>query len=127
MFVNRNYKPKMIDGAINKAVDIPRDIALRKVVKPSHTKRPIAVVSWDPRLPPIDQIQPKHWRSMTHFDPHLKRVFPEPPMLGYKRPKNIREYLFRAKLPPLIKPGQTNKTFKMYEEMQKYLHNLPLH
>ena len=87
MFVKRNYKPKMIDGAINKARNIPRDIALRKVVKPSHSKRPIAVVSWDSCLPPIDPIQQKHWRSMTHLYPYLKQVFPEPQMLGYKRPK----------------------------------------
>ena len=58
--INRNYQPGMIDGAIIKARDIPRSIALRKVIKPPHSKRPDAMVSWDPRLPSIDMIQQKH-------------------------------------------------------------------
>ena len=90
----------MVDSAIQKAREIPRDIALRKVVKPLQTKRPVAVVSWDPRLPPLDKIQQKHWRSMT-LDPYLKEVYPEPPLIAYKKQKNIREYLIRAKLPPI--------------------------
>ena len=89
-----------VDGAITKAKNIPRDIVFRKVVKPLHSKRPTAEVSWDPCLPPIDPIQQKHWRSMGLFDPYLKQVFPEPPIIAYKRPKNKIEYLIRAKLPP---------------------------
>ena len=101
MFLERNYRPKIIDDAITKARNIPRSIALRKVVKPVLSKRPIAVVSWDPRLPPIDTIQQKHWRAMT-LDPYLKQVFPEAPLVAYRRQKNLREHLIRAKLPPQI-------------------------
>ena len=34
-------------------------------------------------------------------DPHLKEVFPLPPLVAYKRPPNIKEKLIRAKVPPL--------------------------
>ena len=37
---------------------------------------------------------------MVAQDEYLKDVFPEPPMVAYKRQKNIRECLIRAKLPP---------------------------
>ena len=100
MLKDRGYRHGMVQAAIDKARKIPRNIALRKVVKSVNTKRPVAVVSWDPRLPPIDTIQQKHWRGMTSLDPYLKQVFPEPPLLAYKRQKNIRDYLIRAKLPP---------------------------
>ena len=115
MLVNREYQPRMIDSAIQRARNIPRDIALRKVVKTKHTERPVAVVSWDPRLPHIDPIQEKHWRAMTSLDPHLKEVYPEAPLLAYRRPKNIREYLIKAKLPP---PGQS-RPFRQIKGMQK--------
>ena len=99
MFLEREYRPNIVDFAISRARDIPRKVALRKVVKPVSSKRPIAVVSWDPRLPPIDTIQQKHWRAMT-LDPYLKQVFPEAPLVAYKRQKNLKEHLIRAKLPP---------------------------
>ena len=99
MFLEINYRPKIIDDAISKARNIPRSVALREVVKPISSKRPIAVVSWDPRLPPIDTIQQKHWRVMT-LDPYLKQVFPEAPLVAYRRQTNLREHLIRAKLPP---------------------------
>ena len=34
------------------------------------------------------------------LDPYLKQVFPEAPLVAYKRQKNLREHLIRAKLPP---------------------------
>ena len=33
-------------------------------------------------------------------DPYLKKVFPEPPMVAYRRAKNLRDKLVKAKLPP---------------------------
>jgi hypothetical protein len=97
---NRGYRSGMVSAAISKARNIPRHIGLQKVVKPSHQKRPISVVSWDPRLPNIDATQQKNYRAMTFPDPYLKEVYPEVPLVAYGRPTNIREYLIRAKLPP---------------------------
>ena len=99
----------MVSAAISKARNIPRYIALQKVVKTSLQKRPISVVSWDPRLPSIDAIQKKHYRAMTSIDPYLKEVYPEAPLVAYRRPKNIREYLIRAKLPPKNRSYQSRQ------------------
>ena len=99
---NRGYQHGMVSAAIAKARNIPRHIALQKVVKPSQQKSPILVVSWDPRFPSIDAIQKKHYRAMTSIDPYLKEVYPEVPLVAYRRPKNIGEYLIRAKFPPKI-------------------------
>ena len=33
-------------------------------------------------------------------DPYLKQVFGEPPLIAYRRPKNIKDLVIRAKVPP---------------------------
>ena len=34
------------------------------------------------------------------LNPHMKSIFPQPPLVAYKRPQNIRDRLIKAKLPP---------------------------
>jgi hypothetical protein len=100
MFLERKYQKSIIDAAIRIARAIPRAKALQKVAIPNHTKRPVYAVSWDPRLPNIAKIQGKHWRSMTLISPYLREVYPQPPLTAYRRQKNIRDFVIRAKVPP---------------------------
>ena len=99
LMLSRGYSDRMIDSAIERARTIPRHVALRKVFKKDKDKRPIFVTTYDPRLPNIQNIQAKHWRSMTCQDPYLKEVFKAPPLTAFKRQKNIRDHIIRAKLP----------------------------
>ena len=41
----------------------------------------------------------KHWSVMTDRDGRLKKVFPKPSMVAYKKGKSLRELLCRAKMP----------------------------
>ena len=93
-----DYKPKIIDSAIEKARNVPRIEALKKVPKEKTSSRPVFVMQFDPRLPSIPAIIKRHWRTMTQ-DPRLKEVFPAPPLVAYKRPQNIKEKLIRSKVP----------------------------
>ena len=104
--LEREYKPGMINSAINKARIIPRNKALKKkkTALNKHTRRPVMAVNWDPRLPSIPSIQLKHWRSMCSQNPNLEEVFKEPPLTAYKRQKNIRDYIVRAKVTPQLGP-----------------------
>ena len=63
-------------------------------------KRPVFAVKFDPRLPSISPLLAKHWRSMTFQDQYMKEVFPEPPLTAFKRQKNLRDLLIRARVPP---------------------------
>ena len=102
MLMARNYPEGIINAAIKKARDIPRAVALRKVARNNTSqRRPVFVVSWDPRLPSVSAITSKHWRSMTQ-DPLMKEVYPEPPLIAYKRQTNIGDKLIRAKVSPNI-------------------------
>ena len=51
-------------------------------------------------MPPISSIVRKHWKVMTDESPRLKRCFKKPSVIAYKRSKNLRDILIRAKIPP---------------------------
>ena len=51
MLLDRDYKPKIIDAAINKAKGISRQEALKRVVKDKSSDRAVFVVRYDPGLP----------------------------------------------------------------------------
>ena len=38
---------------------------------------------------------------MTRKNPYLAEVFPEPPLVAFKRQKNIKDYLVRSKVTPI--------------------------
>ena len=59
----------------------------------------VFVVIFDPRFPSLTRIVNKHYRTMIQ-DPHLKEVFSEGFIIAYKRPRNIRQLLIKAKVPP---------------------------
>ena len=54
------------------------------------------------------RIMNKAWRVMVQ-DPYLQEVFPQPPMVAYRRPPSLRSVLVKAKVPPLP-IRQSNRT-----------------
>ena len=60
---------------------------------------PVFAHTYDPRLPPISQIQAKHWRTMVSKNKYLAEVFKRPPLTAYRRQPNLRNLLIRAKVP----------------------------
>ena len=102
--ISRSYRPKSIDDSISRILKIPRDEALNKVER-MENDRPVFVITYNPALPSLSQILKKHWKVMIK-DPYLKEVFPAPPMVAYRRAKNLRDKLIKAKVPP---PSIRNK------------------
>jgi hypothetical protein len=98
MLLDREYTPGIVNSAIAKARAIPRLQALRRVSRQPLNKRPVFVVLYDPRIPSLPYITRKHWRSMVSESDYLKSVFPEPPLISYKRQQNIKEKIVRAKV-----------------------------
>jgi hypothetical protein len=100
LLLERDYRPKVINAALDKARCISREKALEKVMKTKSNERPVFVITFDPRLPAISNIVKRHWRTMT-ADPYLAEAFPLPPLVAYKRPENVRDKLIRSKVPPI--------------------------
>ena len=115
MLLDKEYTPGIIKGAIAKAKAIPREQALKCTLRQQKTNRPVFVVTFDPRLPSIPRITRKHWRSMVSQDTHLEAVFPEAPLVAFRRQKNIREHIIRAK----VAPQKNQREQRMINGMKK--------
>ena len=102
LLLERKYKKNIIQSAISRAKEIPRKKALKRVkIDKNEKRRPVFAVMYDPRLPALPTIVKKHWRTMVENDPHLKEVFPLPPLVAYRRPQNIRDKIVRSKIPSI--------------------------
>ena len=107
---NRGYSERTINAAIDRARRIPRQITLRRVIRKQADKRPVFALTYDPRLPPIQSIQAKHWRSMVSQDPYLSEVFAQPPLTAFRRQRNVKDHLIRDKVPTDPKPYPSRTT-----------------
>ena len=85
-------------------------LKLCKKCQKKQNKRPIFVLTYNPALPSVSSILKKHWRVMTQ-DPYLKEVFPEPPMVAFRRAKNLKDILIKARVPP-SKPAREKRVVK---------------
>ena len=73
--------------------------ALKRVTK-SNTENTVFVTTFHPNMPSIAKIIKKHHKVMCDESSRLKRCFPKPSMIAYRRSKNLRDLLIRAKVPP---------------------------
>ena len=89
LLLARGYKRGIVTGALEKARNIPREEAIKKVERKSQ-QRPVLVIQYDPRLPSITNIARRHWRTMVSMDPKLQEVFPEPPLVAYLVAPNLK-------------------------------------
>ena len=85
MLLARECTPGMIDAAIARARAISREEALKCISRQETNNRPVFVAMYDPRLPSFPHITSKHWRSMVSQDTYLEAVFPEPPLVAFRR------------------------------------------
>jgi hypothetical protein len=97
MLLSRKCNTKVINNAKEKVKNIDRKTALVKVTK-TETKRVVLAMTYNPKLPSVTQIIRKHWRTLTK-DQKMLKIYPEPPMVAYKQPPNLKSLLCRAKLP----------------------------
>ena len=61
--------------------------------------------------PSVSHILKKHWGVMKS-DPHLIKVFPQPPMVALRRTDDLRKKLIKAKVPPKRKKQEINRMKK---------------
>ena len=98
LLLSRDYRPRVIEDAIKKVLQLSREEALKKQPK-KETDRTVFVLTYNPALPSVSGILKKHWNVMAK-DPYLKKVFPAPPMVAFRRAKNLRDKLIKAKVHP---------------------------
>ena len=99
--VSRGHSAKKVQQAINRARSVPRPSALEQKPINDVTKSRIPlVVTFHPNLPPFLNITNDN-HHILHTSDRLQRAVPETPDLAYRRPRDLRDFIVRAKVPPI--------------------------
>ena len=92
----RGYKTKKTRKQIQKASKKSRQDCL-KTTKHRKNHRTPFVVTYHPSLPQLSTILKQNINILQNSKT-CKEVFPEVPILSYRRPKNLRDILIRARI-----------------------------
>ena len=87
----RSYNKKHTTTQINRAISIPRNELLNKI-KISNTERSQFTVTYNRTLTDLKAIIDKNWHILQ-IEPKLKEIFAEPPILAFKRNKNLKDII----------------------------------
>ena len=97
ILMTRGYDSNTIDEAFKKVTQQTQKQLLHND-KPNKTgNRPTFSIPFNTNTTHINQILKKHWH-LIEDDPTLKILWPDIPMVAFKRNKNIREMLVCSKL-----------------------------
>ena len=94
---SRSYNNKITKNAFERVLKIDRREALKKVVSTKEEKTVFAI-TYHPALPSISQIVNKHWSVMKNENSRLQQCLENAPVIAYKRSKNLKDELIRAKV-----------------------------
>ena len=76
---------------INRSISIPRNELLNKI-KTSNTERLPLTVTCNRTLPDLETIIDNNW-DILQIEQKLKEIFAEPPILAFKRNKNLKDII----------------------------------
>ena len=90
----RGYNDKIIESGFSKASEINRNDLLEYKEKKINKRVPL-VLTYHPSLEKIAGIVRHHWKEIEKSET-LAKLFPEPPVVAFRRPKSIKDTLVRA-------------------------------
>ena len=76
---------------------IPRCDTLFYKSKTRNTDRPVFITTYNPSLPSLNNVIKKYYPFLTTTE-RCQEAFKDTPLLAYRRPKNLRDFLVKAKL-----------------------------
>ena len=77
--------------------EIPRCDTLFQKSKTKNTDPPVFVTTYNPSLPNLNNAIKKYYPILTATE-RCQEAFKDTSLLAYRRPKNLRDFLFKAKL-----------------------------
>lgn len=97
-FKERAYPSDVVEQAYTKARSIPRNtLLIKNRQRRREQSRPYFVTTYSTLSPRIRRIITKNW-SIIQSDAQLRGVFPEPPVLSFKRAPSLRDKLMQSHL-----------------------------
>ena len=107
--LQRGYTQGCIRDPITKASSISREDALVDKTNDNQLTRVPFVVTYNPKLPSLPKIL-KESQSILHSSERCSTVFPEVPLVSYRRSRNLSDMLCSKRLAPnpTTKPNRDN-------------------
>ena len=97
--ITRGYPNDTVSEAIQRGKSVERSTLLQYKQK-SAMKRVPLVLTYDSRLNQVSNTIRSHIPTL-HSNERLKHIFPEPPIVAFRRNRNLKDLLVSAKLPPV--------------------------
>ena len=95
-FGERGFERRDMEKTYREVLNIKRDEVLEYKAKPENDRVPF-VVTFHPRLRKLGNVLHKYF-YLLQSNERLKRSFPQPPMVAFRRLRNLRDMLMHSKL-----------------------------
>ena len=93
----RGHRRQYVQSQINKALQISRRDTFFYKSKTRNTDRPVFVTTYNPGLPSLNNVIKKYYPILTATE-RCQEAFKDTPLLAYRLPKKLRDFLVKAKL-----------------------------
>ena len=104
--VTRGYQCKFVCDKIQKVGGMDLDKLIKHNTQPPIDRIPLTV-KCHPRLPNIGEFS-KKLHPLRQLSDRCNQAVPHVPMMAFRRPKNLQDYLVCAKLQPLYNSNWGN-------------------
>lgn len=105
----RKHNRKKVHYSIGRAMR--DDVNTAKEKKKQNDSRAHLIIRYHPGLPDINGIL-RQLHPILESDPRLKNIFDKPPILAFKRQKNLREIVVKSRLPNVTENNSDNRKDK---------------
>ena len=92
----RGYSGKLIEQQLQKVDKMEREKLLHNTAKKDNSRRVPLVLTYSKLLPDVLNILRKH-QTTLHQSERMREVFKEPPLLAYRRDRNLCDVLVHRK------------------------------
>ena len=118
-FMRRGFEQSAIERTIGEVLSMPREDALTYKKKESNIRVP-CVLTYHPRLRMMGKVLQKNFKLLQSNE-RLEKAFPEPPMIAFKRLKNLRDILVHTGSRPVQQGVKTchDKRCKCCKNLQE--------
>ena len=95
--LERGYPRELVDKTLAEVVFSSGNEALKNKTKTSKNTLPF-VTTFNPAVPKLKEILMKNWFLISNV-PKLARIFPNAPIVAYRKDKSLKDFLVRASIP----------------------------
>ena len=96
MYYNLGYNGRVVDQQVDKALQTRRETLLQYKTTEKNERIPL-VVTYNPSMQHLKSIV-RDLQPIIDNDPTLSKIFPDPPVIAYRQPPNLRNTLVKSKL-----------------------------